>query len=328
MFNRQKKEKDINLLAILLEGGLIIAIGIILCFLPIKNEKISNIAFTLGQLFISVAAGSLLLEWFGYVKYIKKRMCEILSENEVLNVLSIERKKELKTAILNNLYMPNKALGENNIVAIIDSEMDNILKDYYYSEYIMYVDIRVEEVDQKKYIKKTIRKTYCAETINNKQCSIEQLLHTQINPVLGEKTVELNELIINGVKQSHVKVEMKDNMEDDANHYEKIFFADISSVVDKLKFSDKVSVDMTYTTYTEMSDTVFSHQINKPCKHYCIHFNYSSNITLDLVGFGFMTNGNDDKKRIVKTLNGHMLRFLSWILPGDGVMAALTIDER
>ena len=38
-----------------------------------------------------------------------------------------------------------------------------------------------------------------------------------------------------------------------------------------------------------------------------------------------MTNNDKSKKRIVKTKNGHMLRFLTWILPGDGVMAVITM---
>lgn len=320
-----KKKREIDFFAILGEALFGIALGIILFLLPIKDVTVEGIINNIGQLIISVSAGSLLLEWFGYVNYTKKRMCEILSENEVLEVLSTKRKKNLKTAILNNLYMPNKDLGENNIVSVIDNEMDNILKDYYYNEYIMYVDIKIEKVNGKKYIKKVIRKTFSAETINGDECKIEHLLETQINPVLNEKTVSLDKVFINGKKIEGITMCTRDNSEDASNHYDRIVYANIENIRDLLKFRDKISIDMTYTTYTDINDKVFSHQINRPCKHYCIHFNYSKNIDLDIVGFGFMTNGNNDKKRLVKTLNGHMLRFLSWILPGDGVMAALTI---
>lgn len=324
----QKREQKLNLLAIFGESAIVLALGIVFCCLNIGSAKWNNILNSIGQLLISISVGSLLLEWFGYVNYTKKRMCEILSENEVLKVLSTERKRELKTAILNNLYMPNKDLGDNNIVSVIDNEMDNILKDYYYKEYIMYVDINVDKIDGKKYLKKTIRKTYCAETINNKLCDLEQILETQINPVRGADTVSLKELYINEEKKEHIELKMGDNTDEPGNHYDKIFYADIKNIRDELKFDNKIAIDMTYETYTDIDDTVFSHQINKPCKHYCIHFNYSNDIDLDVVGFGFMTNGNSEKTRLVKTLNGHMLRFLSWILPGDGVMAAITVKNR
>lgn len=256
---RSKKERDINFFAIISEGAFGIALGVVLLLLPVGNEKLESIVGSIGQLIISVSAGSLLLEWFGYVNYTKKRMCEILSENEVLEVLSTKRKKDLKTAILNNLYMPNKELGENNIVSVIDSEMDNILKDYYYKEYIMYVDINVERVNGKKYIKKVIRKTFCAETINNKACEIEQILETQINPVQGEKTVMLDSLYINGEKETGIVVKTVDNTEDDGNHYDKLFYADVESIRNKLKFDDTISLDMTYTTYTEINDSYFAY---------------------------------------------------------------------
>lgn len=324
---KKKEEKELNIMAIVGTSALVLIVGVILCVLPVPDTHLKEILFSIGQLLISVSVGTLLLDWFGYVNYTRKRMCEILSENEVLKVLSKERKRDLKTAILNNLYMPNKDLGENNIVSAIDNEMDNILKDYYYKEYIMYIDIDVVDLEGKQYIKKTIRKVYCAETINNETCQLKNLLYMQINPVRKKDTVSLKELYINDEKQENINVKMDDNTSEPGNHYDTIFYADISGISKKLEFTDSITIDMTYETYTDINDTVYSNQVNKPCKHYCIHFNYSDKIDLDLVGFGFMTSGNSEKTRVVRTLNGHMLRFMSWILPGDGVMAALTIKS-
>lgn len=326
------KERIFNFLSIVFEAIIGIAIGIILYLIGIKNDaEWADMCVTVGQLFISVSAGSLLLEWFGYVNYTRKRMCEVLAENDVLNVLTTARKKELKTALLNNLYMPDKNLGYNNIVEVMDNEMDNILKDFYYKEYIMYVDISIVEIDGVKYIKKEIRKTYDAETINNKMCYIGRLLEIQINPTKGDDTVTLESLHINGEKIKDIKLQTRlqteDNCDEVENHYDTTFYLEIEDLKNKLRFDDKISIDIKYSTITDISDKVFSHQIEKPCKHYCIHFNYEANIELDIVGFGFMTVGDKNKKRVVKTQNGHMLRFLTWILPGDGVMAAITVKD-
>lgn len=283
-----------------------------------------NVLSNFGSLVISISSGSLLLELFGYVNYTRKRMCEILCEDDVLHVLTVARKKELKTALLNNLYMPNKDLGDNNIVQVIDNEMDNILKDYYFKEYIMYVDIGIIEIDGVKYIKKEIKKTYEAETINNQECVIDNLLKMQISPIENVEVVKLDYLYINNEQIKNVNLKNKDNYNEISNHYDAVFYIDTEEIQEKLKFTKQISVDLKYTTITEISDKIFSHQIGKPCKHYCIHFNYDSSLELDIVGFGFMTTNDKNKKRIVKKKNGHMLRFLTWILPGDGVMAVIT----
>jgi len=325
--SKNNNESKLNKAAIFGISTIGVLLGVLLCIFPWGTTKLKGVLFNIGQVCISISVGSLLLEWFGYVNYTRKRMCEVLSENEVLRVLSKKRKQDLKTAILNNLYMPNKDLGENNIVSAIDSEMDNILKDYYYKEYIMYVDISVEIIDENKYIKKTIRKIYCADTINGEKCKLGKLLEIQMNPVLDDKTLLLKELKINDERIEDIVIKRNDNTGEPRNHYDTIFYADTSKIIDKLEFSDSIKIDMTYETYTDINDKVFSNQVSRPCKHYCIHFNYTDKINLDLVGFGFMTSENTEKTRVVRTLNGHMLRFMSWILPGDGVMAAITIKE-
>ena len=97
---KQREEKRLNVAAIL-EGGILgIVIGIVLLLFPSENVTLKSTLVTIGQLLISIAFGSMLLEWFGYVKYTQQRMCEILCEDEVLNVLSTKRKRELSGSLL------------------------------------------------------------------------------------------------------------------------------------------------------------------------------------------------------------------------------------
>ena len=330
--NKKNTEKSFNRTIIIAYAVIGCLIGVIFIFLSYYCDRMENILgkFTnvfsgFGSLIISISSGSLLLELFGYVNYTRKRMCEILCEDDVLNVLTVPRKKELKTALLNNLYMPNKDLGDNNIVQVIDNEMDNILKDYYFKEYIMYVDISIIEIAGIKYIKKEIKKTYEAETINNQECVIDNLLKIQISPVNGIEPVKLDYLNINNKEITGMNLQEENNYNEISNHYDSVYYIDTQKIQENLKFSEKISIDLKYTTITEITDKIFSNQIDKPCKHYCIHFNYDSSLELDIVGFCFMTNNDKSKKRIVKTKNGHMLRFLTWILPGDGVMAVITM---
>ncbi|MDD6844117.1 MAG: hypothetical protein PUE32_00875, partial [Clostridia bacterium] len=64
--------------------------------LVVFSEKfgiINNVINNIGTLIVSISSGSLLLELFGYVNYTRKRMCEVLCEDEVIKVLNIVRKK-------------------------------------------------------------------------------------------------------------------------------------------------------------------------------------------------------------------------------------------
>ncbi|MDE7425672.1 MAG: hypothetical protein K2N51_18590, partial [Lachnospiraceae bacterium] len=89
-------------------------------------------------------------------------------------------------------------------------------------------------------------------------------------------------------------------------------------------FDDTIYIDMEYSTIVGMDDLLYSHQIDKACKHYCMHFNVKPDeFDMIVVGFGFMSLGNTKRQRCVKTNNGYMLRFLDWILPGDGVSVVL-----
>lgn len=331
LFQKRKKENAEQLFNrnILIAYAIIgCLVGFILIIISSYAGEFQSVLSNLGSLLVSISSGSFLLELFGYVNYTRKRMCEILCEDDVLEVLTTQRKKELKTALLNNLYMPNKDLGDNNIVQVIDNEMDNILKDYYYKEYIMYVDISIKEIKGVKYISKTIKKTYEAETINNQNCIIDKLLDIQTLPIHSSQAVKLEYLRINSEEildaKNYVKTKkIKDNTAV-GTHYNDMYYIDTEDFKNKLKFNKTISIDIKYETLTPITDKIFSHQIKKPCKHYCIHFNYDPNVELDIVGFGFMTDGNKNKKRIVKTTHGLMLRFLTWILPGDGVMAVIS----
>ena len=97
-------------------------IGFILIILSSHFQKTQETLQIVGQTIMSISISSLLLEWFGYVNYTRKRMCEILAEDEVIKILDMNRKKELKSALIKNIYMPNIKVEDENNIATIHSE--------------------------------------------------------------------------------------------------------------------------------------------------------------------------------------------------------------
>lgn len=309
---------------------LLLAIGIFAMFytVSIKDSphallyKYIDFISSIGQLLVAFAAGSIMLEWFGYVNYTRKRMCEILLNDEVLNVLTKTRKQELKSAILHNLYMPKIPNNSNSLVDMFDKELDNLMKDYYYEEYISYIDIIIE--DNK--IIKTIKQSLKVKSINATECHLHRLLSIhEFSDDTKSNIVTLLELKINN-KVINIGLKSETEPHDKQNNYSTRYFIDLKDkeIQPYIKFHDTLDIEIEYQTTIDLFDRVYTHQIDRPCKHYCIHFNLlTPNYDLDLFGFGFMSLGNRKRKKIVKTQSGYMLRFTDWILPGDGISATL-----
>lgn len=341
MFGRGKKkinqEQILNKLLILSTAALGVTFGIV--FMLISNlefikdiESLDVLLNTLGQVLITVSIGSLLMEWFGYVNYTRKRMCEILAEDEVIKVLDLQRKKELKSALIKNIYMynaPKLQNEEHNISTIIDEEMDNILCDYYFEEYIIYIDVSIDEINGKKYIKKKMRHTFTAKTINNQETILLSPISTYLKPPKEDavEAFKLEKFIINGeyqdVKNWQIKTE--DNIKKMPKTYTKRYSLD--NIIDDNKnlfsFSEKIDVDFEFTTNVDIDDLVYTYHVRKACKHFCIHYNAPKEYKILMDGFGFMSTGNSQRQRVIETETGCMLRFLDWILPGNGVMIVL-----
>lgn len=331
---RQKKEKAeifFNRFFLVTLSLLISLVGILIITFSDNFGNYENIFITVAQLLISVSVGSTLLEWFGYVNYSRKRMSEILISDDVLSVLNLKRKRELKTLLLKNIYMynaPKLQNEENNILTIIDKEMDNILKDYYFDEYIIYTDVSILEQNGRKYIKKKFRHTFKAKTINRKKCILYTPINTYLKPPDDNiKAFDLKSFKINGdqIDISNWVVEELDNNEEMKNIYSKHYtFKDIIAKNKKsFTFKDELNIDFEYITIVEIEDLVYTYQIGRPCKHFCIHFNAPEQYKILMEGFGFMSIDNAQRQRYVETENGCMIRFLDWILPGDGIIAVL-----
>ena len=117
-----KKEMFFNKISLWGVGVVGILVGIVLILISYHinfKDDVNSVIQMIGQTVISISVSSLLLEWFGYVNYTQKRMCEILAEDEVINILDMKRKRELKSALIKNIYMPNANFEENNIPVIV-----------------------------------------------------------------------------------------------------------------------------------------------------------------------------------------------------------------
>lgn len=327
--HKKNTEKIFNRVAIISYAVIGCLVGVLLVVFSEKFGIINNVINNIGTLIVSISSGSLLLELFGYVNYTRKRMCEVLCEDEVIKVLNIERKKELKSALIKNIYMsnaPELQNEENNISTIMDDEMDNILQEYYFEENIMYIDVSIEKDDEgKEYFKKKIRQTFTAKTVNKQSCTLKSPISTYLKPPVGKEPLKISRFVINNKHLDCASWELTsyDNNDELKDTYTYKYSMDdiIQTNKELFTFTDRIDVDFEYYTLVNIDDNVFSYQIQNACKHFCVHINVPSEYKIIMEGFGFMSLGNNRKQRLIETENGCMLRFLDWILPGNGIMA-------
>lgn len=339
-YQKKDNRNRINKGWILLLGILLFVIGIVLTIVSIIiDEKLldgvlKNTTLTLGQILISISATAILFEHFGYVDYAVKRLCDAFTRDEVISTLSKEKKKEFKNTITKDLYLQG-SIDENSVelITLLDSDMDQILSDYYYKEHITYIDFFVEKIEGHKYFHKIIRRTFTVKPIKyGKTCRLDGILflRTQLLEKTGE--TEINNIIINSLKINGEEVPKdlysceKKSIIKDGDCYDVEYNLKVNNY-ELITFDDSCDVDISYETYTEYSDKIYAVTVDRPCRHFCCHFNIdTSKYNITLKGNGFMCYKNQQRKREIKTNNGKMLRFLSWILPGDGVVSV--IDER
>lgn len=342
--NERKKDKNRNRINkgwILLLGFLLLMVGIILTIGSILiqilfssnwlTDCIKSTILTLGQVLISISATAILFEHFGYVDYAVKRLRDVLTRDDVIATLSTDKKKEFKSKITKDLYLFGDT-DENSLelISLLDNDMDQILSDYYYSEHITYVDFFVRKIEGEKYFYKIIRRTFTAKPIKyGKTCKLDGILFLRTKAIGENENSKIKNITISKLKINGKEISKYDYSCDgekklvDGDHYDIEYILKINKE-ELITFNESCDIDISYETYTKYSDKIYAVTVDRPCRHFCCHFNIdTSKYDITLKGNGFMCYKNQQRKREIKTYNGKMLRFLSWILPGDGVVSVI-----
>ena len=326
-------------------GFLILAIGVVCIiasfeipvWVPAKRaEEFSDVTMVIGQILISISVTALLFEQFGYADYTTRRICDVLVRNEVLDILSQKRKEELKDRLFEDIYLGRQPEPDPlRLVDQLDEDIDRLLADYYYEFYYISCDISIVETLQgQKLFRKQIHRNLTARPIQTgKECTFKRLYQVQIsglekdakdkdgNPLAAVKITKLvirGETLKEGENEDYyLKISPQP---DDASPYTNVYEIVLNSKW--TTFSNELRVEMTYETYVPYSDPYYSVTVDRPCKFFSCNFNFHADThDLHVKGYGFMSKGDALRKHQIKMPYGVMVRYRSWILPGDGAVA-------
>lgn len=285
------------------------------------DEIFTNVS----NVFIAVGLGSVILEFFGYIKYIKERLRDILIDDEYLEILNVEKKEELVNKLEEELYYPGvKYVDRTSLFHVVKDEIKPLLKEYYFEEYL----IRVKcEIYNQKYFKKSIYKKIVYNHLKPEENIFisNPPLRIHLNSIEGQKVFQLTKFIF-GTSEEDKDLTQKvlKYVNDDKptqSGYDLMYTINLEEIKEEFKLKDgQAKIILEYTTISAIEDDkYYSHRVSRPCKNYCIHFDYDPNLlVVHGEGFGFM---DTIKSRVEQRNHGdsQVIRFFNWILPGNGV---------
>ena len=309
----------------------------------IGREIVYEFLCTLSIAVIVVGVSNAILTLSSFTEYIKKHLMEILISDNYLKELSIEKQKELRNKLQKHIHSYVDLDGDG-FFKFVQDEMDVLIPDYYYKEYVTHVYCKLIEGDKiKKTIKRRIvisKQRYGEITVN-----VSDFFCTWVHP---KDSVILKKISIDGETKTRyyeLKDELKDKLprdleiespesnnlidissgEAEENAYSKQY----SLVGDNLVLSENdITICIETETTVGIDDHLYIQRVMKPCKDFTVHINYPSEaIKVDCNAFGFMTKYKNNREIHVDEEGSSVIRFTNWIFPGDGIICNILKKE-
>lgn len=283
------------------------------------NSTIPNILlYNGGIIFITLGLGSLLLELYGYATYFQKRVSEVFTEKEMLNLLTDEYKQQLKYNVFESLYSPDTK-DSKEILALFDNNLAELLSSIYYNSFDLKVELSIQ--DDKYIVKRFVRTIEICEINTKKKNYYKDIIDIYCEE-LGDETLvpfELESIAIDGKPTSeYAVIPTSDQTGEEGERYIRHYSCKLNSAIE---IHEKVIVEVIYKTIVPITDTTFSFKIDTLCKDFnCIFFDASGDLDLSVVGFNF----SPSQKPFIKSSRDtwKSIRSQGWLLPGEGVLCS------
>ena len=166
--------------------------------------------YNIGIILIVLGIGSLFLEVYGYTSFFKKRIAELFTQYEMVNIFSDMYAIELRKNLLKKIYNPT-CEDSNQLLSLFDEKLSNILGGNYYEKFEVTIRSRTFKLGNKWYIEKKIRKRMRLSAINKNTkntVSIIQTVSCQKSQSHLITNFVINQLVLDG-KLTKEKVDYK-----------------------------------------------------------------------------------------------------------------------
>lgn len=273
------------------------------------------ILYNIGVILIVLSVGTMFLELFGYVTFFQKRIAEVFTDKQMVNIISEDYKNQLKYSLLESIYKPD-TVDSKEILNLFDKKLINIMDTYYYSKFDIFAECTLLD---NKYILKEITRTVEIKEINsakhNSFSTLLRLSYKELDKDCNYEPVEMISVTIDG--KEYIR---------DSDYFETV--SDIQKPYSKrITFSAKKSIDiensteikLKYKTIVPLKDRNYSTAIDRLCKNMRVRVSFDSNdFEVFIKGFKFSTDTSTDficeHYNSLSEANSN-----GWLLPGEGV---------
>lgn len=293
-------------------------------FLNTYDTLWKPIVNNVGITFIVLGIGSLFLELYGYASYFKKRVAEVFTEKEMLDVLSEEFKSNLKSNVIESIYSPNTK-DSKEILSLFDKSLGDLLTSKYYSRYDS--TTRISQYNGKYMKKSYVRCMEITEVNTNKKNMYQNVIDVYCQDLNddGITPFTLDSLEVAGQKFEEGKdYEVKHDpvkKHEEGDHYTIHYYC---RLITPKEIEKTLKVIVEYTTIVPINDTTVSFKTDSLCKDFYCKFVFNKDdFDVDVVGFNFCT---DEEPRPFEKLKGDgwkSIRSQGWLLPGEGVLCTI-----
>ncbi|MCI8597770.1 MAG: hypothetical protein HFJ10_04925 [Lachnospiraceae bacterium] len=348
----KKQKGDKNIVFI---GSIIILIGLIIFIIAlwgtnvyeaIENNRCYMIIFNfiadIGKTIMTVGAGTVLYSYYDFVNYIKKILINIVIENNYVDDLSDDKKREIISRLEKQVIYGYEISDENTLYDFVNKEIQSLVKNIHYESMSLNINCRLSE--QNKIEKDFIREFVCNFDVNQ-EYEIDLAFMTKCSFVKNDEIKTpfvIEEFQINGknlINEIEMKCSEKDGAENSVDTYTTTYYYDFKNdnlrkAKNYIENKDKniVKIFIKYKTVVPIEDNALAYRVYVPCKKFDAILVYDENIKEVFTDiFAFKDRKLNDRKldtnRVSYSQNRNCISvsFKDWILPGDGIMYIFSI---
>lgn len=262
-------------------------------------------------LIFAASIGSLMLDFFSYIKYAQERIKEVIIDKDFLRTVNDEEKKKIISTLESSLYFKGEDIPEDSLYTNIKEKIIPLLDEEYYEKYDTHIDCEIK--DGKIY--KTIFNNFTIYSPRDN--SVFRLPFSVYYAADDIDQIEVPHLFNNlRFNNQPVSISEQDTEMKDVNESLDIHKKSFTLKRDLTLKKGLNTVSYETKSIVDISDNVYSKTMTLPCKNCTLDFHVkTSDYSVKAYGFALDTT---ECVSIKYYDNICKVEFSDWVIPGDG----------
>ncbi len=289
-------------------------------FRKIILEGFSKFIENIAGIVFAASVGTLMLDFFSYIKYAQERIKEVIIDKNFLRTVSNDEKKKIISTLESSLYFKDEEIPQDSLYTNIKHKVIPLLDNEYFEKYHTHIDCEIK--DDKIY--KTIYNNFTIYSYtDNASFKLPFSIYYSVEDIKNiDKHYDFQNLLFNNEK---LKTSQEDSFSEeiDGNFNSKQMKYSFQKELPLKKGINTISYEV--NSVVDISDNIYSRTLTLPCKNFTVDFNLNSS-DYNVKAYGFAIDKTESVK-IHTYANSCRIEFLDWIIPGDGFIFVINKNK-